>query len=634
MSPSATGVTIRTWGTTDAQDETGISRFVTDYLYHTVAGHASIELTLPATKENWQMVEKYLKNRGIPYKRERLETKKVLYVNGQPVFSEENAYEEDVIKVYFSWWPSDDKRNFDFHTLAEDLVCERLSAEVKYAPEWEAYLQPEKRHHHWLLSKVISLPSAQMLHKRGATQTEISLLTLYHQCDLLAHEMKAFNILYSKLQSKSRNILLHNDLSETEKVLLARFLPESLSDEDNYIDLPLTSAKLKIYYQQLQQQYQQRSTQVIDLISQFEREAKEKIDNLLQNNPLSPRDFKKARSILISHGIWIESTDNIHDIFNQLKKDESEAKKNLTLIEPLIEKNDAQIAEINSLITLCKPLSEQVSAYIELVSFAADRNTDAKTLQAEKEKLMTALATVLEGDFAEQSITEAFLFLEKLLSELRKAKQESIEQRTQLLETKRDLTKNMLTLGYGKLDKLIEKHITSGQLPDHTVHIGLKQGRKSGFDPEKILQQMAAFAIREEPFRLITFNCSHTVSDILTAGAGYQGWIFKRQAFSGSVITPQVVYNNTLTYSRSLTPGMQLTETETENENSWQNYFASWAVSSVEDALNPEATSMLRIWGALNALGAAATSMTIANTKALLEATKKHEQESNPKKKP
>jgi hypothetical protein len=601
--PTACGVYVRTWGTKDSEEDTGVTQVTQNYLTNLDIGHSSIELIIPNTPENWEKVEHYLKNTGIPYFQEKIETKKVFFVEGKPIISDENAYEEEVIKIYFSWWPSiNSEKPFDFHTLEMDLICERLTAHVDYKPEWEAYLRPEKRYREWLFSKMITLPPNQMLHFRGASEEEIQLLISYHDCTKIVQDIQAFNFLAEKLRTKTGKYLLHTDFSHSEKLLFKQFFPQMFIEEQEYIDADKFVIEVNAYAEKLLQAYHDASSRLYHFINQFNEKEKKELGMLLEllaeKRRYTPSEKKTIDRILTKHNLLDANPEQIFQYVQNELNSQGTANKMVAQLSPLLTDLNLQLKDIKQKISTLKDEKKQIDTHLLLLSFAKQ-----------------------ESDFSHAELLVIGAEIEENLRTMRDLKEQvetaMIEVRTQHDEAKTQA----LSLGYKKLDSLMDKHITTGQLPDHTVNFGLKGKNKPGMDFEIMLMRMSDFARGKQPFKLITFNCSHTVCEVLAAGAGNRAGIFQQRALSGSFATPQMVYNNSLKYSESLTPGIDLGIIE--KENTWQNYFANCALASLEETLNAEGVTLTRGWSLFKAVSAAATCVTLENAKALFQAKNK-----------
>lgn len=107
------------------------------------------------------------------------------------------------------------------------------------------------------------------------------------------------------------------------------------------------------------------------------------------------------------------------------------------------------------------------------------------------------------------------------------------------------------TLDPDMINQLSGQSYFLGKQPDHTLTLPIKTFIKDGLDPVAMLNQMANIAHETQRFDLISYNCSNTTMEILSAGAGEKSWIFN-QGELGTVFTPHIVYMRTREYLNEL----------------------------------------------------------------------------------
>ena len=225
--PSTAGAVVRTWGSSDDTEESGMRHQAACIYTGTNVGHAAVELTLPDTPDNLALVKRYLDGTGIPYEQKKLATKGIEFepvidaVTGRESYSskttDKNAYEEDVIQVYFSWWPDENsEKGYQFNTLEEDMRDERFGVHVTYAnPE---YFNPEQRVTQGFTKQIITLPPLQIMTTAGATELESRTLMSYHQVFRQTEDINAIALLLNKLGKRKDETLSPDKLSTTEKI--------------------------------------------------------------------------------------------------------------------------------------------------------------------------------------------------------------------------------------------------------------------------------------------------------------------------------------------------------------------------------------------------------------------------------
>ncbi len=260
--PSVTGVTVYSWGADPLLARSGVSHMAGVMAQGGNVGHASVLLTIPNTPENLKLVREKLGKEYVPgtepnhvpwqQKKHIIPSIDMRKQNAKPDFTHP-AYQEDVIEVYFSWWPEDGK-GFGFQTFAQDTVAERTGVHVDYDEKWKEYLQPDERRQTngiltSIINKTISLSSAQIVHEAGTTPEQLAFLKAYQHKLSLQAELESIGILLKKLQSKADKP--DTFLDNTEKRLISKFLPE--------VDLTQT-----IDHKELLEKVAQRHAQIKD----------------------------------------------------------------------------------------------------------------------------------------------------------------------------------------------------------------------------------------------------------------------------------------------------------------------------------------------------------------------------------
>lgn len=616
---SSCGVYLRTWGTQDGE-ESGITQFAHHYITNTNVGHASLEIVLPDTSENWQMIEQYLKNTTIPYKREKIEIKKIFYRNGQAEVSTENAYEEKIIKIYFSFWPSENAKGFGFCTLEEDLILEREGVDMPCAPEWESYLQPEKRFRQRDLSKIITLPPFQTLHFRGANNVEVALLQAYHFVSKVLHDIKALRLLLHKINHYTGSYISWDEISQTEKLLLKQFLPHLTEKTSLYIHTLELTTHLSTCVDNLTQSYTQNETRLEEMLLLLDEQEKENLLlalNVLNSQASDVLQDSNIKVIFSKYNLPNYSSEELCEWIKNILQKRERSSQTLATVSPLIHEKDTQIIALKDKIYILREIEIKIKRFIDLVQWSKYRQDTPEYLNKKREDVFKIINEYYPHFNSQEDIYTILIQVDNDRTILQNQKNEHRESRLALLKIQEQAYSDKYFLGNQSLNALIASHVTTGLLPDETVRLSLKTPTQEGLHPEKMLQQMAHLANSSQKFGIVTFNCSHAVSEVLAAGAQTKAHFFLQRAFNGSIVTPQVVYNNALNYLKNLTSN-SLTSLN-EEDASWRKYFANCAVASFEEYIEPSAPLLTKGWSAIKALTAATASLSLSEGSALLE---------------
>lgn len=637
-----TGVSVFTWGSENYSSDpmeydTGMSHFAKTQLLGGNVGHASILLALPDTQENRELVAAHLEGTGIPVETKKYETKQVEFVDGKPVKTDKNAYEESVIEVYFSWWPNLETNGFSFNSFSADCIAERSGVDTHFSPQWKQYLDPDVRRASAgvlsaLTNSTITLQSANIVHERGYTEDELNILhtAQYNQFNNNLYETACR--VFNNLDKLVRSDRLSQPLSMTNQIMLRKIFPER--------ELDLTDLK------KLRAQVLTRTNEISNLvnISTFdyvralaklnttesdltdsEKEMFSRIQNIrLLSKSLNVGEFARLNNYeknqingllataypeQFPHGV---TSDNFTDLVKLVKKDCDPAIEGglANLNKDIIAKGDRQI--LNECIQGIDN-SRELLAAINAYENASDENKEEA-----KQVMLVCLAKI--PTLNETYNNESSPYNDDYLAVL-KSRVESLvtpSRNGHYYKTLKDVmnypgndfTQSLLT---DRTKIVLQEGMVEGHRPNHKVDIPLQESSENGLDPEAMLQQMALFANQGRGFNLVNNNCSVTSSAILARGAKEHGWVFEQGAFGNSIANPQMVYNNAMQFSS--TKREALVPPATGWFTSTQNYLAGLSIHHTAEATKPEASHMSRIGNTLGALssGIFASAMMLVN---------------------
>ncbi len=639
---TTTGVYVRTWGSHDSTEpDTGMSHFIDASIYGKNVGHASVEIVLPDTPENRQMVEKHLNNTTIPFERKKIETKKVEFdkETNKPTLTNENAFEENIISIYFSWWPSENESGYELMTLQQDLTLEHSGVHMEYAKEWQDYLQPQARATSGIRSQIITLPPRQTLHTSGAADSECDALLAHHQFSNIQEDLTAINLLLNKFSKRKDQSLLISSLSKTENLLMQRFftpirLSENLADNGNLdINTIIKSAEIiqatilgshQKYFLELMENMI-ALTEVRDhdeyKLTADEKTLLSRIDDLEDLNEI----FQEIESYDDLRQYQISQTNKIIQTIPLLSEhynDEGLTQNNFLQMKDVI-KRETDLSNEESMVsraksTIIKQKMHKLHNAIDTISIYKKLALQITTYLTEKEKdtnpidIAKSRAELLQTLSSIEYLDNMYNTPKGNLSDkLIEALQLKVQERLQPTGT---LTNQVNTsmeqygsemyqiLSKQNLDPLLEKFATIGLPPSHTTRLPIQNEALDGLEPEQMLIQMATYFQNNKKFNLTNNNCSVTSGEVLAAGTGgKKAWVFEQKALMNSVATPQMVYNNSRLYSQQVEP-------EPNVDNTWKKYFMNWAVDSAAVVSDPEASYASRGYN----LSSAITGATLA----------------------
>lgn len=582
MTSTRTGVSVFTWGTTD---HTGYDQGMIEVIQSGVmgenVGHASLLLTMPDTPATHALLEKYLKNTKIPYETKKYFTKQAeVLPDGSVQISSKNAYEESVVEVYFSWWPS--FMSFHFNTFVQDSNEERMAKPVHYDPEWEKYFEPTITRTEpkvplpsFLMKKEITLSAISTVHLGGATEEEKAVLLSYQQV-LLSYQQG----LVSQEGSEERDYNLAKSLVKLNGV----------KDKAKY---EMTVDDKKIY--QHIKHLKRLEIELFNFDSEHSDETKKmRIKKLLFDSPLIKNKYPEGIDIN-NHQ---EILDTIRDELSEYK-DDSYIKKNKAV---LVKLSMSKLYSIIEKIENAKNLQIKLNEYEHLPEHQkAQANIELSAMISTINELKSYVP------FDENNLSS----LQTSLNSLLDPENGSYFKKFSVLFD----SNNRIRLFQGEATlAMMHRMHTQGHPPDNVVTLPLKNGEQEGIDPEEMLKQMNHFATSKDRFRLIDNNCSVTASEILAKGAKDRGWLFEQKAMGQSIVTPQVVYQNAVQYSSTLR-NPELTPPVVGYYTQSQNKLSQIAASNFAQAVHGNAGLTSKSANTLVGIAALSIAATLASSK-------------------
>ncbi|MBN9287877.1 MAG: hypothetical protein BGO43_00020 [Gammaproteobacteria bacterium 39-13] len=145
---SVCGVKVCTWGTHPGGGN-GMGHYFDTEFFGGNVGHASIQVTFPADEKGAEWVKKYCLVPPIPYEKHKVQVKKAERdAKGDYQASQQNAFEEEVYVVTFTWFPGS-AGYFLGTSINADGLSEREGVNTAWDPKWRQRLgiDPESRVH-------------------------------------------------------------------------------------------------------------------------------------------------------------------------------------------------------------------------------------------------------------------------------------------------------------------------------------------------------------------------------------------------------------------------------------------------------------------------------------------------------
>lgn len=220
---SVCGVKVLTWGTS-ADGGRGILQSFDTAFFGGNVGHAAVEVTFPNNVQGKELMQ-YCKTHNIPCKEESIITRNE---NGQEIFR------EDVIRVYWSWWPKLKSDPNNPHAL-QQTIEEDLRQEWKGVNfDWDLEklerlgLKPEQRRHAGFLGgRVMTYGPRQMVHERDLTEEQKIFLETKRIVKAMSMEDDSFRILMKKFDKMNKDLKKSKvvNFGVTEKLILNKYVP-------------------------------------------------------------------------------------------------------------------------------------------------------------------------------------------------------------------------------------------------------------------------------------------------------------------------------------------------------------------------------------------------------------------------
>lgn len=667
---STTGVYVRTWGSEVDNESTGLSHLIDVSIKKQNVGHASVEVVLPDTPENWEMVQKHIGGTPIAAQRKVNETKKVKFTpetGSTPIMTDEVAFSEPVISVYFSWWPSsEDEVDFTFNNLMTDQSDERLGVALSSSSISELQSQAsskgnkgtrsladeyltDKRVSGGMVERVITLPPEQVLTLHGATQPQRELLLNHHRVSAIQSDIQAIELLKTKIEKQGGEIV-PKALTSSSKLLIQRFFPDFNLTSSKSVSQKKLLENIEKKEKALQQGYSQQLVELyvgmlnlqgqplIDSVKMTESDWEFRAtynnlsaaDRVLQEaesfsdlNVLGKGKINKAiqshKGLQIIYGDTGLTEENFQGIKNRIHgmttnpgPDSPKSKFGAIETKRIL----TNVLEITDEIKALSEVQQAINKYLSKSATADPKSDEVQRLASE------ALIAIRSNDrlrmmFDEPQGTLSIDNIQNISDYI----QRKANPNGSLWNDIYDLVQkggNQLFQELSKkdLEKLIERFAIIGLPPTHTIQLPIQTESLTGLDPEAMLQEMGEFARQGNRFSIINNNCSVTSLQILAAGSAELNGIFQRRALGNTVATPQMVYVNSLEYGKQIRSYDGPDPADYEVDNSWQKYFLKWAVDSAanfQDSKSSYTSKALSLGSGLTALTAYATTATIGN---------------------
>ncbi|MBS0290459.1 MAG: hypothetical protein JSS07_10565 [Proteobacteria bacterium] len=598
---SKTGVEVMTWGTGVYNEEesshSGMNRLYKTLLWGGNVGHAAVKLTLPHTKENWKLVNDNLEDTDIPYQAKTYETKKVALKYDkdgklQRNVTDEAAYKEDVIEIYFSYWPAEDG-TFTFSKYSEDLKDERVGVHVEYNPQWQEYLNPEERRLTGGIASTLTKPKHitldvdSLVHLASHNKMEQDVLIKYQKYQDFSKNYSAIKLAISKLSEKLQT--LHEKqkmpLSDTEKKLVQQFLEsENVSGKFSQEDIQglidkLSESQDKIVDNVIMHYYEYLQS-LINLSGGFQAAKAEYVLTDDEKRALGEIDLLKDLSDVLS-AIDLKNNKGLNKVNDIIKNHAAFKSGAIQKFKDGI-KNEKEFEKLKTFILKKLDFSDEnslVSQYIQIdrkmdmqVFYNTMSNIQPLTLLKNKiEEYVSKIdpqekrKTKLELNALIRSITtnaqsaaqqlckqyaNNFPELENGINEHLKEEMNSFREFVSSQEGKEVVN----DLFQKKGEALLQNAISKGHPPSSVVILPLKndQTHRAGLDPKAMIEAMVELINKAKAFNLLTNNCAVSCSQVLAAGAGDMHDIFEKRALAGKISNPQMVFNNAVEYSGTL----------------------------------------------------------------------------------
>lgn len=639
---SKAGVEVFTWGTDmyDSGSTLGQAAwFGNMQLWGGNVGHAAFRMTLKDTEENRALVEQYLSDTGIPYQRKTYQTK---YSQNNPNIDAEVAYEEAVIEIYFSYWPSDNEKGYTFYSLNEDSVSEREGVDVTFDERWKEELESEFRRGSGVIgsfsSHLVSLNAQSFAYLTGQTDQEKALIAFEQNIHVIFSRSETAGFIISKLNKKIDSLAEGQTvaLSPIEQKVIKRFLPdENVEDKLDLAKLQEIKKKIVEIKKELNREFtfvRFEYTQALieynggialarqgSVMSEEDKLNYEKIialrklrQRLIDIVPDSPHNLKKINeeisdlvkihpefnAYFSEYKEGIRNRDEYGKVMNILNN-ELDPKQNglLASCAGAVKKGDLNaLCDIVDSINRLKEFKVRLDAYVN-----AKGLPNAEECRKELISLMNEIANHSPADINKRDWLQDICVNRPFESWNAEYEEHMIFSSTnelnpngrhshftdflKIINAKGCEVIAMLTAE--KADALFQQVISRGLPPSGRVNLPIEDPEKGilGMNAEAMLIEMSQFVKDARSFNFVDHNCSVSSSRILAAGAGDKGPIFRQALLSNSIYTPQVVFNNSVecegAFRANLTPG------DPGYLKAVQDYFAQSFIHRAGNVIDP-----------------------------------------------
>ena len=494
-------VTLYTWGTHE-NGGNGMAHFVDASFFGGNVGHAAIEVTFPANALSQQLIQKYClkgNKKVIPFER-----------TTQNILDEhKEVQKQEIYKVYFSWWPGDEK-GFDLKkNINIDNDAERIGVDVgEIDPRFDIGPREQRTYHGPLGFRVVNLANKEISHLTSLTPDQKTLIETQRQLNETHDKLEAMALLEKKLSSdqplKVEGSLLH-------------LLQQSLNNWQVNVKNVNTLAKEDL--DKLKTELQGMRQETIEL----------------QDILITKRDILKGT-------MELECDQKIKDEIATLRAlPENE-------LTPLREKRDERFSpqawvkyELEEITKTLDP-AQSIAIFCQMTPF-----------ESQKEKILGILfdknypPNLKDTSNIEkwrQFLPEEYKNMGKdaMTKEIYAKVQHNAKQQKEILFdkqmrlfTEQQLVEKVTPFAQGNH----QAFVTRGHSPDDKVHLcvsGLSGNEhfQPGLNVERMLAKMRSLTEDGKKFNLATKNCSATTGAILAAGAepSLRSY-FKKKAWGG-----------------------------------------------------------------------------------------------------
>lgn len=226
---AAAGVMLRTWGT-ESGGGNGMAHFLDSELLGGNVGHASLEVTFPADKAGEELIAKYCRSEDqkqtiVPFERRTI----------QVLDENKKVKNQEVYKVYFSWWPGNDKGFRINPNVNSDAELERFGVDAgPMAKRFtqtdgpDVLIQEERISRGKVGSKKVKLaPNEITADVSSLSSEDRAYLKARSKVEAINRKIEALGVIVKKLPSDAENVrvvgslgpLLDNNLPNWKTVI-------------------------------------------------------------------------------------------------------------------------------------------------------------------------------------------------------------------------------------------------------------------------------------------------------------------------------------------------------------------------------------------------------------------------------